>query len=130
MKQQLGLTAVLSAAIPLVVGQDVSWCKAEGCDDCPSALTSSGPGYPECVIYDSNTVFGGQGFKEGTGKNKFLVWGNFADPCGGQPGSYMVRSPADLAVQGCGDLIYHTENAECSQQLRIQDTFSKCYNQS
>lgn len=125
MKQSLLSTAAFSTLLQLTAGQAVSWCKEEGCDDCPSSLTSSGPGYPECVVYDSKTVFGGQGFKEGTGAVDFLVWGNFADPCGGQPGSYMVRSPASLTTEGCGDLIYHTENAECSNQLRIEDTFSK-----
>ncbi|KAF9870742.1 hypothetical protein CkaCkLH20_11844 [Colletotrichum karsti] len=123
MKQSFVLPAALAAILPFATAADVSWCKSEGCDDCPSSITSSGPGYPECVVYDTKTVFGGQGFKEGTGKVKHLVWGNFADPCGGQPGSYMVRSPASLATTGCGDLIYHTENAECSTQLRMEDTF-------
>ncbi|KAI8260163.1 hypothetical protein K4K53_002436 [Colletotrichum sp. SAR 10_77] len=120
MKQSFILPAAFAA---LATAQDVSWCKSEGCNDCPSSIASSGPGYPECVIYDTNTVFGGQGFKEGTGKVKYLVWGDFIDPCGGQPGSYMVRSPASLTTTGCGDLIYHTENAECSSQLRMEDTF-------
>ncbi|KFY35978.1 hypothetical protein V494_05431 [Pseudogymnoascus sp. VKM F-4513 (FW-928)] len=121
MKSTFVLASAFIAASHLAAA--LKWCKDGKCSDCPSALTSSGPGYPDCVIYDSKTVFGGQGFEEGEGKIKFKVWADIADPCDGTPGSYMVRSPASLTTVGCGNLIYHTENAECSTQLSLEDTF-------
>jgi hypothetical protein len=36
----------------------VSLCTGEACDNCPNALTTAGTGYPQCVIYDRDTVLG------------------------------------------------------------------------
>jgi hypothetical protein len=33
-------------------------CTSEACDNCPNALTTTGTGYPQCVIYDRDTVLG------------------------------------------------------------------------
>lgn len=125
MKQSIFALSALSAAFAQAA--DVTWCKDEDCSDCPSGITTSGPGYPECVIYDSDTVFGGQGFDTGTGDIKFNVFGDFADPCGGLPGSYIVRSPASLTQNGCGNLAFHTQNAQCSNKLSMKETFSKIH---
>ncbi|KAK7921666.1 hypothetical protein PG985_009688 [Apiospora marii] len=121
---RLASLAALLVHVGLIACQDVKWCKDEKCADCPSGLASSGPGYPECVVYDSNTVFGGQGFNEDTvGDIKFKVFGDFKAPCGGQPGNYMIRSPASLDIEGCGNLIFSTTKAQCSAQMGLQDTF-------
>lgn len=123
---RLAPLAALLVHVGLIACQDVSWCRDEECDDCPSALASSGPGYPECVVYDSNTVFGGQGFNDdGVGDIKFKVFGNFKSPCGDKPGNYMVRSPASLEAVGCGTLVFSTTKSQCSAEIGLQDTFSK-----
>ncbi|KAK8133564.1 hypothetical protein PG984_005576 [Apiospora sp. TS-2023a] len=114
----------LLAQVGLIACQDVTWCKDKGCKDCPSGLASSGPGFPECVVYDSNTVFGGQGFNTDTnGKLRFKVFGNFKEPCGGAPGNYMIRSPASVHMAGCGNIVFSTTEAQCSGAIDIQDTF-------
>lgn len=90
-----------------------------------SHFSTAGTGYPSCVIYETETVFGGQGFKEGTGLIKYLAHGDFQDPCGGQPGSFIVRSPARMTDIGCGDTIFSTTDAQCSVELALEETFSK-----
>ncbi|KAK8087336.1 hypothetical protein PG994_002310 [Apiospora phragmitis] len=118
--------ATLLVYAGLIACQDVTWCRDKKCEDCPSGLASSGPGYPECVVYDSKTVFGGQGFDDDTeGKIEFKVFGNFKDPCDGKPGNYMVRSPASLEAEGCGNLIYSTQKPQCSGEIDLESTF-KC----
>jgi hypothetical protein len=47
----------------LVAAQDqspMSLCTDESCGNCPNALTTDGTGYPECVIYERDTVLGGK----------------------------------------------------------------------
>ncbi|KAK8062317.1 hypothetical protein PG997_014414 [Apiospora hydei] len=118
------LTALLLAHAGLGLGQDVTWCKDDKCSDCPSGLASSGPGWPECVVYDSNVVFGGQGFDEDVaGKLRYRVYGDFKEPCGGASGNFMIRSPASISAVGCGNLVYSTQKAQCSGSITLEDTF-------
>lgn len=126
MRLSAHVTALLSA-LALVNGQDASFCMEDDCADCPTSLATAGTGYPSCVIYDTETVFGGLGFKEGTGNIKYLAHGDFQDPCGGQPGSFIIRSPARRTDIGCGNIIFSTREAQCSVELSIQDTFSKVF---
>ena len=99
----------------------------DDCADCPTSLATAGTGYPSCVVYDTETVFGGLGFKEGVGNIKYLAHGDFQDPCGGQAGSFIIRSPARRTDIGCGNIIFSTREAQCSAELAIQDTFSKLF---
>lgn len=123
MRCSLLVTALLSALV-LVNGQVASFCKDDGCVDCPMSLAIVGTGYPECVIYDTETVFGGLGFREGEDDIKYLTHGNFQDLCGGRPGSVIIRSPARLTENGCGELMFSTYESQCSVELAIHDRFS------
>lgn len=119
--------AALFSALVVVNSQDISFCTEEDCADCPTSLATAGTGYPSSVIYETETVFGGQGFNEGTGLIKYLAHGDFQDPCGGQPGSFIVRSPARMTDVGCGDTIFSTTDAQFSVELALEETFSKLF---
>lgn len=109
-------------------GQDISFCPDEDCEDCPTSLATVGTGHPDCVVYDTETVFGGLGFKKGTGKIKYLVHGQFQNPCGDGPGSFIVRSPgSDDAAAGCGNIEFWTQKAQCSIEMAFEETFGKSY---
>ena len=120
--QYFSILVAALGAFPLAISQVITWCKEKDCGGCVSSITSPGTGYPDCVIYDTETVFGGQGFQEGTDSILYNVWAQMSEPCGGEVGNLMVRSPAALATVGCGDLIYDTTEAECSASLALQDT--------
>lgn len=38
----------------------VRLCNSDACDYCPTSITTTGTGYPACVIYDRDTVLGGK----------------------------------------------------------------------
>ncbi|KAH8898666.1 hypothetical protein GQ53DRAFT_358246 [Thozetella sp. PMI_491] len=118
------ILAVALGVTSLAAAQSMSWCKDEKCGDCPSGITSAGTGYPQCVVYDTETVFGGQGFEPATGNELlYKVFGNFPDACGDQSGAFVIRSPASLTTNGCGDLIFSTNVAKCSNALTLAKTF-------
>ena len=110
------------STIPLIKAQAVGFCTDDKCATCklsfysvlyitdsisgPSSITTAGTGYPECVIYDTETVFAGQGFEVGEGNIHYKVHGNFPDP--GPNCNLMIRSPASLTTNGCGNLIQQT----------------------
>lgn len=47
----------------------LSFCTKGGCEDndCPVSIATSGKGYPNCVVYDSDDIFPGQGFPTSDG---------------------------------------------------------------
>lgn len=55
--------AVLAAATSTVFaetladGSAFTFCTDNECTDCPASVTSSGTGYPACVVYNSADVF-------------------------------------------------------------------------
>jgi hypothetical protein len=51
------LVAILATAAQ---AQVMGICTGEECDYCPNSLTTAGTGFPECVIYDRDTVLGGK----------------------------------------------------------------------
>lgn len=114
---------IFLVSLTAVASQDLSWCTDDKCENCPSAITGEATGYPTCAVYDTETVFGGQGFQPGTNKILYNVYANFGDPCNGLPGNIAVRSPASINAIGCGDLIVDTTSAECSGKVELQDTF-------
>lgn len=61
----IGALAATLGALPHVLADDkhIGFCTDGACtEDCPADLSTPGTGYPSCVIYDSETVFGGEGF--------------------------------------------------------------------
>lgn len=60
--------SVLSSVLSVVVAQDPFYmCTESKCENCPSSISSSGTGYPNCVIYNSQDVFANQGYEGSTG---------------------------------------------------------------
>lgn len=49
----------LLTARAVAQGTPVKVCTAIGCENCPNAVVSTGPAYPDCVVYDRDTVLGG-----------------------------------------------------------------------
>jgi hypothetical protein len=60
--------SVLSALASAVVAQDPFYmCTDTKCESCPSSVSSSGTGYPDCVVYNSEDVFANQGYEGSEG---------------------------------------------------------------
>jgi hypothetical protein len=56
------IQVVMSLLAIGAIAQDapINLCTSEACDWCPNSLTTTGTGYPACVIYDRDTVLGGK----------------------------------------------------------------------
>lgn len=39
-------------------------CKEDACNECPVNISTAGPKYPDCGIYNSEDVFTNQGFSK------------------------------------------------------------------
>ncbi|KAI1273892.1 hypothetical protein F5Y07DRAFT_411098 [Xylaria sp. FL0933] len=116
-------TAFIGA--PLVNAQVINFCKDDACGDCPSGLTTAGSDVKgDCVIYDTKTVFGGQGFEELDNPYLFEAYAKYYDACGGLPGALMIRSPATLTHEYCGDLVKYSTEPQCgASKVELQETF-------
>ena len=58
----------LSTIVFVAVAQDPFYmCTDTKCEACPSAISSTGTGYPDCVIYNSEDVFANQGYEGSKG---------------------------------------------------------------
>ncbi|KAK4501093.1 hypothetical protein PRZ48_006899 [Zasmidium cellare] len=106
----IGLVA-LSILNKATAVPNFSFCTNEPCTNCPVSVSSEGTGYPECVIYNSENVFGNQGFSgsEGGGTEAYL---DIPDP--GEGCYIIVKSPADTTMEGCGVPIGVYGHATCS----------------
>lgn len=59
------LPIIAAFFVTSVLGQEpFTFCKDEDCGDCSVSVTSIGTEYPDCAIYNSEDVFGNQGFEE------------------------------------------------------------------
>jgi hypothetical protein len=60
--------SVLSSVASIVVAQDPFYmCTESKCETCPLAISSTGTGYPDCVIYNSEDVFANQCYQGSQG---------------------------------------------------------------
>ena len=60
--------SLFSVVACIVVAQDPFYmCTDNKCENCPSAISSTGTGYPDCVIYSSEDVFANQGYEGSEG---------------------------------------------------------------
>ncbi|THY95088.1 hypothetical protein D6C92_04571 [Aureobasidium pullulans] len=110
----MALIGVVNAQYP-----PFSLCTAGGCDDCPQTVTSGGTGYPQCVVYDSATVFA-SGNLAAAETGGYTIFFDIAQPNEGC--TTIVKSPADTQVQACGTTIGTFKNAACTS-LNIKETF-------
>ncbi|KAI1267908.1 hypothetical protein F5Y18DRAFT_415458 [Xylariaceae sp. FL1019] len=96
------------------------FCTDNECDDCPVHLTDLGTGYPDCVIYSTEDVFGGQDDFEGSENGGYSPFLSVPQP---DPGcEIIIKSPAGLDVEGCGYSIGSYSHAACSH-VEIDTTF-------
>lgn len=55
--------SILAGLASVSVAQDPFYmCTESKCENCPSSVASTGTGYPNCVIYNSEDVFANQGY--------------------------------------------------------------------
>ncbi|KAL9011604.1 MAG: hypothetical protein Q9173_003565 [Seirophora scorigena] len=128
-KQALAALAACIALLPHVFAADIlkksrmGFCKEGTCNPdeygCPAAITASGSGYPECVIYNTEDVLDVTGFEaaEGGGTQVFL---DIEDPEGDC--AYIVKSPASTQEVACGVTVGSFRNAVCTS-LVLKETF-------
>lgn len=60
--------SILTGLASVAIAQDPFYmCTENTCQDCPSSVASTGTGYPNCVVYNSQDVFADQGYNGTTG---------------------------------------------------------------
>jgi len=89
----------------------IQFCHDKSCQDCPVSLTVEGTGYPECVVYDSDQIFGNGDFAESDsgGWEAYLDVQDPGDGC-----KHIITTPADVDVEGCGVPVASFSHAACS----------------
>ncbi|KAH6643479.1 hypothetical protein BKA67DRAFT_665285 [Truncatella angustata] len=115
------LLFVAASSLLRAVAQDpFTFCKDDGCGDCPVSITSIGTGYPDCAIYNSVDVFGNQGFDEE--KNFINAFLDVPQQDESQPCFIIFKSPADLQQPGCGEIQKTFQDATCGD-IKLDTTF-------
>ncbi|KAL8979146.1 MAG: hypothetical protein Q9177_006219 [Variospora cf. flavescens] len=127
-KLALAALAACIALLPHVLAEmskkpPMGFCKEGTCSDdengCPAQLTTSGPEYPKCVVYNTEDVLGVGDFRaaEGGGTEAFL---DIQEP---DPGcAFIVRSPASVETPGCGVAVGMFRNPTCAK-IAFKQTF-------
>ncbi|KAL8994416.1 MAG: hypothetical protein Q9169_005603 [Polycauliona sp. 2 TL-2023] len=101
----------------------MAFCKDGSCSDvdnaCPSQITTAGDGFPQCKIYDVETVLHVEDFEiaEGGGTSVFL---DVFEPDAGC--AVLVKSPASTDEPGCGYIVGNFKNAVCAK-INLKKTF-------
>ncbi|PNY21677.1 Uncharacterized protein TCAP_07224 [Tolypocladium capitatum] len=88
----------------------VSFCSEPSCGNCPISAAAVEQGSSKCVIYNSDSVFRGQGFGE-SGKGVYTPYLDLKQPdpdC-----SILLRSPARTDLPDCGQVVRSFEHAAC-----------------
>ncbi|KAI1132611.1 hypothetical protein F5Y10DRAFT_261031 [Nemania abortiva] len=110
----IAAVAIASALCAMATDPPFTFCKDKSCGDCHVSVNSVGPGYPECIIYNTRDVFDGQGFPSG---NNSLIstyidvpQQNKEAPC------YLIfKSPATTTQPGCGEVREYFGDATCGK---------------
>ncbi|CAA9960579.1 hypothetical protein PTMSG1_03980 [Pyrenophora teres f. maculata] len=112
--------SVLSCIASIAVAQDPFYmCTDKVCQNCPSAVSTTGTGFPDCVIYSSQDVFANQGYSGNEGGG-FAV---FFDVQAHEPGcATIVKSPAATDLLGCGAVVAAFQQPACAR-LNLETTF-------
>ncbi|KAH6641071.1 hypothetical protein F5144DRAFT_481645 [Chaetomium tenue] len=108
-----------SLALPLAKANVYKMCKDNHCDDCPVGITNAGSGYPDCVTYDSETVFYNSDFpgSDGGGWRPYIEIPELDETC-----QFIIRSPAHTDMPGCGYPIASFSNPVCAV-VNLEKTF-------
>ncbi|KAK4040839.1 hypothetical protein C8A01DRAFT_35114 [Parachaetomium inaequale] len=109
----------MGVALPLVHADVYKMCKDNKCQDCPVGLTNAGTGYPNCVTYDSDTVFFNSDYPGSGGGG----WRPYFDIPKLDPGcKLIVKSPANTDLPGCGYMIASFSQPACAV-LNLEKSF-------
>ncbi|KAI4593020.1 hypothetical protein KJ359_010274 [Pestalotiopsis sp. 9143b] len=114
-------TAALAAQLVQASGP-FKFCSVDTCDTCPVQVLDAGTGYPNCVIYRTDDVFGGNDdFADlGSESGGYSVWLDVAEPernC-----QTIIKSPARTVELGCGTPIAAYSHEACGH-LELDTTF-------
>jgi hypothetical protein len=90
----------------------IKLCNGKSCKYCPSSLTTTGTGYPSCVVYDRDTVLGGKvgDYAPIEGESRMIYYD--IAPTGGDCQT-IIRSPASTTDENCGAPIYGGKGGVC-----------------
>ncbi|KAF1967455.1 hypothetical protein BU23DRAFT_592632 [Bimuria novae-zelandiae CBS 107.79] len=112
--------ANLSVLISVATAQDPFYmCIDNKCEDCPSSVASTGTGYPNCVIYNVDDVFGNQGYEP----NESGGYSVFFDVQPHEPGcATIIKTPASTDLVGCGFAIGSFQQPTCAK-LALKASF-------
>ncbi|KAK3301862.1 uncharacterized protein B0T15DRAFT_544888 [Chaetomium strumarium] len=111
---------VLGGSLQPVIAADVyKMCKDNKCQNCSVGITNAGTGYPNCVTYDSDTVFFNQDIpgSEGGGWRPYIDIPELDVGC-----RIIVKSPANTDLPGRGYLIASFSQPACAV-LELEKTF-------
>ncbi|KAI0199218.1 hypothetical protein F4808DRAFT_461998 [Astrocystis sublimbata] len=118
----LALTRAVGASFP----NSVDFHRTSACDDrMSSSLATTGKGFPDCVVYDTQTVFGNQSFPENNGTfSPFIEIPEHddSDSC-----YLIIRSPSVTANKCDGELLYQFDNSTCASVDLGNKTFAAQY---
>ncbi|RYP61000.1 hypothetical protein DL771_010285 [Monosporascus sp. 5C6A] len=111
--------SVLAGRLVLASGP-FKFCKDNTCGDCPVQVTDAGTGYPNCVVYSTDDVFGNQeGFPGSDGGG----YAPFIDVPKPDPGcKIIIKSPADTTRAGCGYPVGSFSQGVCAT-VNLDTTF-------
>ncbi|KAI0470803.1 hypothetical protein GGR56DRAFT_657719 [Xylariaceae sp. FL0804] len=115
------LVAVSVLAIRLAMASGpFEFCTDNECGNCPVQVTDAGTGYPNCVVYSTEDVFGQQTTFQGSPSGGYAPFINVPQPAEGC--QVIIRSPASTTIEGCGFPQGAYANAVCST-LDLDTTF-------
>ncbi|KAK6815650.1 hypothetical protein PG987_016654 [Apiospora arundinis] len=113
--------AVAFKAIDNVLADDYSMCRDEKCGDCPVTLADLGTGYPECIIYNTEDVFGGLDFPP-SDIEEFTAYFDVPQQSDSPECHIIVKSPASRGRTACG-LVRNTFHRASCGKLNLDTTF-------
>ncbi|KAK8124270.1 uncharacterized protein PG998_000029 [Apiospora kogelbergensis] len=122
----MSLRPLLAAVVAFMVvenvlAEDYSMCRDEGCGDCPVTLASLGTGYPECIIYNTDDVFGGQDFPPSELED-FRAYFDVPQQNTDENCNVIIKSPAERGRTACGVVKYAFHRESCGK-LDLAKTF-------
>ncbi|CAJ2513932.1 Uu.00g020510.m01.CDS01 [Anthostomella pinea] len=96
------------------------FCGDNECGSCSVQVTDAGTGYPNCVVYSTQDVFGGQDEFNGSDSGGFAPFMDVPKPDDGC--EIIIKSPASTRRAGCGHPIGSYKDGVCAA-LELDTTF-------
>ncbi|KAK8121577.1 hypothetical protein PG984_010247 [Apiospora sp. TS-2023a] len=96
-------------------------CKEDACKECPVHIGTTGPKYPDCVIYNSEDVFTNQGFPKQSESSEYEAWIDVNMPPRSQY-QIIIKSPAATSFPGCGAALHTIKTSQCAK-INLKEFF-------